>query len=70
MHIPGKIKDLKKIIHTGVREVHRHGVGDIGGSCKKFAGSEKRAERGTRFLKTVCPAELRRVLFGSAAQSR
>ena len=77
---PGNVEDVKKKIHARARKMLQHrignfvgasgsGWGEVGGSCKKLSGGERRAEKCVRLLRANGLAELREVASGSATQS-
>ena len=79
MRRPGEIEDVKKKIHARARKVLWHGIGNfvwasgsgwgkIGGSRKKFRGSEWRAKGRVRLHRARGSAELREVASSSATQ--
>ena len=80
MRSPGKIEDMKKKIHASGRKMLWHGIdnfvwasgsgqGKVGGSCKKFSESERKAKGRMRLLRACGSAKLREVASGSAMQS-
>ena len=66
MQSPEKIEDVKTKSHARVRKVLCHGIGNFGGSRKKFSGRERRAKGRVRLLRARGSAELREVASGSA----
>ena len=75
----GEIENVKKKIHARTRKMFQHeignfvwangsGQGEVGGSCKKFIGRERRAEGRMTLFQAHGMVELREVASGSATQ--
>ena len=79
MQRPKMIENVPDKIRARARKMLQHGIGDfvwasgngqreIRGSCKKFSGKERRAEREMRLLRAHDSVKPGQVAYGSATQ--